>query len=868
MAIQMPIPQDPGQEPINDFGDLGDESVHELFDEENEVEELADGSAIVHMDDMKGPDESPRFYANLADEFDPLVLDKIALKYLELIEKDREAREERDKQYEDGLRRTGMGNDAPGGAQFSGASKVVHPAMAEGCVDFAARAIKELFPPEGPVKTKIHGEATEDKEEKADRKKNYMNWQLTEQVEEYRDELEQLLTQLPLGGSQYLKMWYDEDRKRPCAEFLPIDNVYLPFAATNFYTAERATEVNDIVQEEYERRVSAGLYRDVDVYRTSMEPEQSQPERANDKIEGRAQQADNVDGLRRVYHVYTWLGMEDDKESDGERAPYILMIDDTSNEVVGLYRNWEDGDKNHTKLDWVVEFKFIPWRGAYAIGLPHLIGGLSAALTGALRALLDTAHINNTATMLKLKGGKTSGQSVTVEPTQVVEIEAAPGIDDIRKIAMPMPFNPPSVVLFQLLGWLSDAAKGVVTTSEEKIADITSNAPVGTTQALIEQGAAVYSSIHARLHASEARVLKILGRLNRWYVDENPNEMSEEYEVTSADFEKNTDVVPVSDPHIFSETQRYAQVQTLAARAQAAPDLYNRLAVEKRILKQIKLPDINEVLPDPQNVKDMNPALENVAMTIGKPVGAFPVQDHLAHLRVHLTYALDPLFGANPIMAPAFIPGALEHIKQHLTLWYLNHMDSYTSAALGRPFNVLKVEPIPREAQALLAAAGQHVHLDGEEQITQIVMPAIQQMMQMMQQLKSQMQPQDPNVQALVMTQTAETQRKAADDNAQHQIDMAKIAATTQDQREDNVTAEQIAAAKILGDANVLTIERQHEQELAQQQQAAAAQQAAQQQSHEQELQAQAAQQQPPQMGQPGQMPQPPQQSPQGANNG
>jgi chaperonin GroES len=174
------------------------------------------------------------------------------------------------------------------------------------------------------------------------------------------------------------------------------------------------------------------------------------------------------------------------------------MIDELDNEVLGLYRNWEEGDETFTKLDWLIEFKFIPWRGAYAIGLPHLIGGLSAALTGALRALLDTAHINNSATMLKLKGAKISGQSQQIEVTQVTEIEGAPGVDDVRKIAMPMPFNQPSPVLFQLLGWLDNAAKGVVSTSEEKIKDVNANAPVGTTQALIEQGAKVFSSIHCK----------------------------------------------------------------------------------------------------------------------------------------------------------------------------------------------------------------------------------------------------------------------------------------------------------------------------------------------------------------------------------
>ena len=460
---------------------------------------------------------------------------------------------------------------------------------------------------------------------------------------------------------------------------------------------------------------------------------------------------------------------------------------------------------------------------------PHLIGGLSAALTGALRALLDSAHINNAPTMLKLKGGKVSGQSIVVEPTQVTEIEGAPGVDDVRKIAMPMPFNQPSAVLFQLLGWLTSAAKGVVTTAEEKIADVTSSAPVGTTQALIEQGAAVFSAIHARLHTSQARVLKIIGRLNRWYLDDNPDEMSQELGVTSKDFEKNSDVVPVSDPHIFAESQRYAQVQALAARAQANPDLYNRLAVEKRILKQIKLPDINEVLPDPQDVKEMNPALENVAMTLGKPVGAFPAQEHLAHLQVHLDYAKDPMYGASPIMAPVFIPQMLEHLKQHLTLWYLNAMDKYASDALGESFDILKVQPIIQEAQKLLAASSQHVHMDTQQQFAGVV-PVMQQMIQTIQQLKAQQQPTDPSVQALVQTQMAETQRKAADDQARLQLDGAKLAADTKAKQEKNVADQQIKAAELTHDINLLTLEQQHESQrqqlAAQQQQQIAAQQA------------------------------------------
>jgi len=221
----------------------GGAEVDMLPGEEPDVEELPDGSAVVKLENFKGPAEDEDFYANLAEEVVSITeLESLATRYIDLIDNDRQARKKRDKQYEEGLRRTGMGDDAPGGAQFLGASKVVHPMMAEACVDFASRAIKEMFPPDGPAKTKILGEVTEEKTEVAERKRDYMNWQLTEQIEEFRDEQEQMLTQLPLGGSQFMKLWYDDKKRRPCAEFVAIDNILLPFASANFYTSQRVTE--------------------------------------------------------------------------------------------------------------------------------------------------------------------------------------------------------------------------------------------------------------------------------------------------------------------------------------------------------------------------------------------------------------------------------------------------------------------------------------------------------------------------------------------------------------------------------------------------------------------------------------------------
>ena len=832
MATQFPQDQNAGRfiDGLKNEQVDEDEGIeYEMPPEDAEVEELPDGSAIVRME-SKGPMEDEDFYANLAEEIDPYDLNKIALRYMDLVENDKKSREERDKKYEEGLKRTGMGNDAPGGATFMGASKVVHPVMAEACVDFASRAIKEMFPPDGPTRTKILGDVDEAKIQKAERKRDYMNWQLTEQIEEFRDEQEQMLTQLPLGGSQYMKLWYDEKKKRPCAEFMPIDNILLPFAAANFYTAQRVTEMQTITEWEFKNRIRSGLYRDIDLVRVSAEPEETHSEKANNKIEGRKWD-DNEDGLRKVYHIYTWLELEDDPLTNGESAPYILMVDEHENECVGLYRNWEEGDETMTKLDWLVEFKFIPWRGAYAIGLPQLIGGLSAALTGSLRALLDSAHINNAATMLKLKGAKISGQSQQVDVTQVCEIEGAPGVDDIRKIAMPMPFNPPSEVLFKLMGWLDGAAKGVVTTAEEKIADVNSNTPVGTTQALIEQGAAVFSAIHSRLHDSQGRVLKILGRLNRWYLDEQrKGEVVQDLDIRKEDFASNTDVIPVSDPHIFSETQRMAQSQAVMALMEKNPDLFNRKVVVERFLKQIKVPGVNEIMKDVPAPEKRDSANENVAMMLGQAAFAYMEQDHLSHIQSHLDFYKDPIFGSNPMVQPVILPQMVEHLKQHISMWYLNRMNGYVVKTLGRQATDYDDPKVTPEADKLMAIASQHVTMDTQKVFAQVV-PELQNMMQTMQKLKQgNTPPMTPEAQVLLQTSMAETQRLTAKDQAdnqlnvqklqnQQQLDVAKLTQSKQQfeseqqlevamQTEKNLTQERIESARLTRDAAKLQQEQ------------------------------------------------------------
>ena len=789
------LPEDQNEE-------LQGESVPMPAEEGNGVEDTEDGGAIVTLEeDETEQAKSPDFYKNLAEEMPEPDLDKLATQFLELVDRDREARKKRDEQYEEGLRRTGLGNDAPGGAQFQGASKVVHPMMTEACVDFAARAMKELMPASGPAKDFIPGEITIKKARKAHRKTQFMNWQLTVQAPEFRAELEQLLTQVPLGGAQYLKLSWDESRNRPGFLFVAIDDLYLPFAATNFYSAQRRTHVQYLTQLDYKQRVRSGMYRDVDVVPASAEPDFSEAGKANDKIEGRSDTSYNEDGLRTVYEIYAIASLEGrDAESDMdvEPAPYIITIDKLSRKVLSVYRNWDELDESKEELQWFVEFPFVPWRGAYPIGLPHMIGGISAAATGALRALLDSAHISNSQTMLKLKGGTRGGQTLEVQPTQVLEIEGGLNVDDVRKLAMPLPYNPPSAVLLQLLGVLVDAGKGVVRTTLEDLADSNNNTPVGTTLARIEQGMTVFSAIHGRLHDAMGRMLRILHRLNGMYLDDEniEAELGEEL-ATRADFDGPMDVVPVSDPNIFSEAQRYAQVQAVAQRAAALPQLYNLRKVEERVLETLKVPNAKDLLAPAIEPKEQNAVNENVKATMGKPIVAFPEQDHIAHLKTHLNYMMNPALGMNALIAPAYLPVMMNHLKEHIALWYAASVFELGNETAGEDIGeLLKQNKTPDDKRAfdrMLAEASQIVSKEATG-VFQALPPIIQQAQQIMQQLAP--QPVDPAAQAVM----AEIQQRTQAAQQKAQIEGQKL----QVQAQESQTQAQIDAQKLQLDTAAL----------------------------------------------------------------
>ena len=737
----------------------------EIADEDSGVTDTDDGGAMVALEEKEnkhGEHSVLEHFANIVDEVDQSMLKESVTDLLENIRRDKESREKRDKQYEEGLRRTGLGDDAPGGAKFTGANKVVHPMLVEACVDFSARFMKEIFPPNGPVKSKVNGEQEKSKLEKAQRKADFMNWQITEQMTEFRGELEQLSTQLPLGGGQYMKLMWNAQRRRPSAEFVPIDNIYLPYGATNFYTAERKTHVQYISKMEYSKRVKSGMYIDVDLG-VPDDPEYSKASQANDKIEGRKDLSYNEDGLRTMFEIYTYLDFGDGVE------PYIITIDKSTSKALGLYRNWEPDDTQKKELDWIVEFPFVPWRGAYPIGLTHMIGGLSGAATGALRALLDSAHIQNIPTMLKLKGGP-GGQTLNLQPTEIAEIEGGALVDDIRKIAMPIPFNQPSPVLFQLLGFLVEAGKGVVQTSFERLSDQSVNQPVGTTLALIEQGMVVFSSIHSRLHSSMAKCLKVMHRINSAYLTEEDIEACDAgLEIEPSDFDGPMDVIPVSDPSIFSETQRFAQIQAIIQRAAVAPQLYDARKVEEMFLRVMKIPG-DEVLVSLPGTDDMDPVSENVAAAMGRPVFVLPAQDHMAHMMVHISFLQSALFGSNPAIAKTYLYPMATHLRDHLLNYYL--VESHTAISMAQNQSLIE-----KEAQAQVNVVLQ------VQQFIESQLGSFGQQLAQIDQSAQQFAPQAPvqqdsSLQIAQMNsqlQGQALQQRAAQDQARTQMDQAKM---------------------------------------------------------------------------------------------
>jgi len=834
----------------NDGEDEGE--VATLPDEESSVEDTDDGGAIVKMG---GEDEEPAdeddFYSNLAEKMEETDLNRICTELIDLIEYDRKAREDRDKIQAKATERTGL-TDQNGKAAFVGASEATHPMLAKAYVDYQSRTIHEIMPANGPVKDFIPGEPTQERVEKARRKVAFMNWQFKIQMPEFRPELEQLLGAQIVGGSQYLRLVYDSRKRRPVPIFVATDDVYLPYAASSLYTAERDTYCEHITEFEFNSRIRSGLYRKIDAVSSVSSPEQSRSEKKSDEVEGKSPNAYNEDGLRDIYNVETYADIEElaageapqvagrtkqdsslnVDETETEPRPYLITIDKHSNKILAIVRNWDKDDETFQPLSWMIEWPLIPWRGAQSVGLGQLIGSLAGASTGALRALLDSALVNNLATLVKVKGANTSGQTLDLEYGKITEIEGGiAGDSDIRKLLMAVPWNPPSMALFQLLGMMTEYGEEVIKTAFQSLAETANpNMPVGTTLALIEQGMKVLSAIHLRLHNAMDRVIQVLHRINRMYLtDEQIMDSTGEQMAFRSDFEGPLDVVPVSDPEVFSDIQRFAQMQVVAQRAQLNPDLYDRRKVECLILQRTKIPDAEDLLMPIPNIDETNFVNENVALALGQPARAYPDQEAEAHIQGHLDFYQCPILGQNPLIAPKLTGPMMQHLAEHLVYWYLNAMMKTTNSAVqvdnpgGDITHALKHKD-PETGQELdktLAAASPKVCAGAVETFAKLP-PIIQQAQQALAQYAqqaAQAASADPSVQtakivtgaksADVQVQTAaKTASDAADQRNELAIaeqeqegDDARTAAElqvkTQVNADDNATALEIAAGKI-----------------------------------------------------------------------
>ena len=625
------------------------------------------------------------FDANLAEFIDERELDRKSSMLVKYYEGDRSARSEWEERYKKGLKTL----DPEGGLEESeeerasrGLSTVVHPMIAEAATQFNARAIAELYPAGGPVKTVIVGEPNEETEDQARRVKDFMNYQIMEQMPEYFPDLDQMLFHLPLVGQTFKKVWWDSTLNRQCSKFVKAEDFVVAPESTDIHTSIRYTHVIRMPKNDYNRYVEAGWYRPTEYAGDGIDPSGD----TTYDIEGVNPYGDDAQDEvmtlleMHVYEAFEGVDGIEDEDSDNLVAlPYVITVDYDSEKIVSIRRNWEDGDSDHKRRDWFVSYKFLPGLGFYGFGLYHMIGGLGKAATGSLRALLDSAAFANMQGGFKLKG-RVSGGEIEVNPGEFVDLDAT--VDDVNKAVMPLPFKEPSSTLFQLLGLITGAGQRFASTADLNVGDVNPNAPVGSTVALIEQGSKSFSAIHKRLHYAQGQEFKLLAKLNAENLPE-----SFQFAVAGAsetvyalDFNQRIDIIPVSDPNIFSTAQRIAQAQAILEMARAAPQLHDLYEAYKRMYEAIRIPNIDEVLKKPEEAPRTNPIDENMSVMYGKPIKAFPEQDHEAHLAVHMQFMQDPSLAGNPA-AKAMQPILIAHMAEHVALLYRQRMEG----AVGMP---------------------------------------------------------------------------------------------------------------------------------------------------------------------------------------
>ena len=615
------------------------------------------------------------FDDNLAEELDQLKLDRIGGQLMGYYNNDRESRSDWERRYKSGLKTL----DVEGGLEEGederasrGLSTVIHPMIAEAATQFNARAIAELYPSGGPVKTVIIGEPNEELEDQARRVRDFLNYQITQEMPEYFPDLDQMLFQLPLIGHTFKKIWWDAALERQRSMFVRAEDFVVSPESNDLRTSVRYTHVIRMPKNEYNKYVQAGYYIPV-----KNDPDNSQyGDDTVGQIEGVDKYGEGTqDKIMTLLEMHVYQSFEDEQEEDEVALPYVVTIDADTEKIVSVRRNWHEEDEIKERRNWFVSYKFLPGIGFYGFGLYHLIGGLGKAATGALRALLDSASFANMQGGFKLKG-RVSGGDLEVNPGEFVDLDAT--VDDINKSIMPLPFKEPSGTLFQLLGFIVEAGQRFAATADLNVGDVNPNAPVGSTVALIEQGSKSFSAIHKRLHHSQGEEFKLIAKLDAEYMPEQL-----EFSVAGAnafiyarDFDERVDIIPVSDPNIFSTAQRIAQAQAILEMANSAPELHDRYNAYKRMYEAIRIPNIEEVLKEPDEAVRLDPIDENMSVMYGKAIRAFPEQDHQSHILVHMQFMQDPSLAGNPVAQQSMGPILTAHIAEHIALLYRQRMEA------------------------------------------------------------------------------------------------------------------------------------------------------------------------------------------------
>ena len=646
--------------------------VEEQLQEQEEVNPLVDvqtnedGSVDITYDPAAAAIEGgENHYANLADHLPDDILGMLGSNLFQNYQDYKSSRKDWEQAYRTGLDLLGFKYENRT-EPFQGASGATHPVLAEAVTQFQALAYKELLPAQGPVRTQILGAQTPDKEQQATRVKEFMNYQIMDKMPEYEPEFDQMLFYLPLAGSSFKKVYYDEVEGRAVSKFVPAEDLVVPYTATSLDDAEAIIHKIRISENELRKQQVAGFYRDVDLRAGNLN--ESELEQKESELEGRTKSKEEDVFTLLECHVNLDLeGYEDVNVETGEptgiKLPYIVTIEENSREILSIKRNYEIGDIKKNKIQYFVHFKFLPGLGFYGFGLIHMIGGLSRTATAALRQLLDAGTLSNLPAGFKQRGIRIRDDAQSIQPGEFRDVDAPGG--NIRDAFMMLPFKEPSQTLLNLLGVVVNAGQRFASIADLQVGDGNQQAAVGTTVALLERGSRTMSAIHKRIYAALKTEFKLMARVFKLYL---PNEypydvVGGQRMIKQTDFDDRVDIVPVADPNIFSQTQRISLAQTELQLAASNPGIHNQYEVYRNMYEALGVKDIDKILIRPQPPQPKDPALEHIDALAGKPFQAFPGQDHRAHITAHLNFMATNIAKNNPIVTASLEKNIFEHIS-------------------------------------------------------------------------------------------------------------------------------------------------------------------------------------------------------------